>query len=1472
MKNTLSIPRTVLTTCAMSLFSFLHAGTVHWQGTDVQNVRDENLVINDNVTLPGGGTSIEARRRNVDVYLDQTLTVQANGSAESQLYLLAHENHTITIHVNYDLTFQGSDFNKKEPLLIVQGGLGSVIWDIKGGQKLRFISDDNSSGTSYYLFMHNADEYGASPETLFRRADEGNPKGLLKDWYGGGCPPYGDGNSWGEEHHSHGESHSRNKDIIVEIGKHSIMGFLSSANNFDSDSRGAIAFDPANTGCGTMTLDIKDTGAVIVAAYHTNNHRTDQITNSSIDRSKIVGGISMFAVINGLGPDIPAGLIVLNENEKLSDLLIDPFLNLDTRKELNNFRGKFDGNKQWGMIVSANGILEIGDNANLDYIGLSDNKKPDVKHIPGCHGGAEHFIKYRNPSALIFDGSHDPCALPAALVFGQTAGLYLRSGVDNHGRVRSFDHGHPFTVDPDRLAPGAGNFVMDVEGYLVVAGPEFDGAFLAAIQVLSLEVTPTGGPLFIYGEETNFPLRTFARDQDGIYRRYNKAAILVNNHIVFNNSSLVHTDENHIVIESDDITSEPTYVGGETFLLEKHRDCDLLESILARPKIEFVNGRFLVHTSVAITGVDFLIPNNVDFGDICLKNMSEFTFYQNGYAIDDGTGRTMILGTLVGSTAIDDTTIISADAHLDIMQIYNGCETAVDPNDPQGDQTLFLTNSANNDKVNEYITTDVFNQPSTHEIYLGNTTNISIGINADCTGFEIDTSPWLRVVGNFFAFRSRGGILGEPQLSAVEGQGAIFVDLNGILNMGPTGYATDGAMVVRSHNALVNLPVEQLIFDPEIGLTNWKPDLETINDVVLVQAGEVISDYTINWTDIQKNFNEYTPYPVQDISAAYVPPVTEANITLIPTIEGDIDQLQIQNSRFGDPATIKIRGGSVGELVFLPGEDLPGQAQVAIIVLEDGGQVGIGNANRNLDSIFTTSIIGRNGVMFISNTGGGEVVMNGSVEILGQAPFLTGPDAAGSSLTLSGSSSLTVSSMGTLDLRSLTEGNVMTFGGESQIVFEPGSTILLGGGTLEFSGNSSVYFQPSTGIAEYFDAIPLGPIDNTLDPLTPTLAADPHNQYAPLIDYGAGLSNTDPFRVVFAGTGVVFFNNNSSAQLPNGAIVGVETVDRLVDPVTGESVEIPTTNIVFQIEENAKFMLGEVNNIGGGALQIGNTVERPGHSVTWSLVMNGTDAVFSQGAQSFLGLAVGLVRAAGSELTSPNQLLVDTLFDVADISVTNLFGEIVHDRIFSGDNVNSSLLAIGQTDTAVYNLLFGSDDETLLDFDTDLSNTRGGGNLVLITQANDTDGGAVAPIVLDQDDAVEVGVDPVTGLPLFSERLNAGLFASLLIRENKGIDVFGLDGFTLFEDQWKTLDAVAGMTSARNLADAAATTESFMEPTEMNVGAIVNGTIVRETIETVIGGSGGTAENLLARAIDLGVVGVGINQTTDTFTIAVDYQ
>jgi hypothetical protein len=1422
MQNTAWIPHKIVYIGLVSLLSWLPLySEVEWSGTSVKNVVNKDLLINADVQLPVGATSIEASKQDVDVTLARSLFVQGNSGGESQLYLEVSNGKTITFHINHDLSFYGS--SSGAPLVIIQRGDGQVVWDIVGGSTVEFTSIGSSGGTLYYIITGAGTDYAGASEALFQRAD------LIRDMLTR-------------------SPNTRDQAVNIVVGNKSVMGFLSPTSTFTTQGEGAIIFDPTNTESGRMILTIQDGGLVLIGTRHV-KQTGNRIVSAAIDPADIIGGRPTLEVVNSVGSDATAGLLVINENRRMSEFLIDPFASAQTQRATEDRNETFHG-QQWGMVFSANGILRIEDYAYLDYVGLASNAAPVAA------SDLDQIVKYRNPSALIFDGSNDPHALPVQVFLGNLSALYFRSGIANNGTVRGPNASHAFTVNPDQKTPGAGNFVLDVEGPTRIIGPEIDGANLAKIEVLSLEVDPTGGSVFIEGTETNFPIRTFAKDPEGQYRTYNSAALFINNHLIFSNASLMHTDQNHTVLTRDDINSEPTYVGGESFLLRDTTDETLFDFIMARPKIEFINGRFLINTDVALTGVDILIPNHIEFGDICMQNLSELIAYQNGFVIDNGTGRNIIFGTDVGSTSVDGT-LVDHDAHLDIMQTTNCAELTLRRMSSEGDQTLFITNAPNNNKINENITENVSDQLSTHAIYLGHTSNISVGTDADTTGFDFDTTPMLKIAGNFFAIDGN--------------RGGIFVDLNGAFTVSPTANVTLGVSVAKTRNGIIDLPIDQVIFEPGEGIIVWEPDLQTPDDTVLVDSGEVISDFIIDWTEVKKNFTKYVPYNVAEVSFGACPPVTEENITLIPTIRGEVEQLQIRNSRFGDPAIIKIDGGFVRELVFLPINDIPGSAPVAIIVLEHGGRIGIGSADRNVNSVNAATVIGRNGVMIITNTGGGEVILNDSVSVEGLCPFLFGPGAdLNSVLTVTSSvpNELLAENTGVLDMRSLITDREINISGEVQLNMEPGSMLLMGGGTLRFSGNSELNFEPSSALTAFFNAIPLGPIDNSLSPTTPTPAASPHNQFAPLTNYGQGLQNTDRFRTRLIGTGTIAFNDNATALLPQNAIVGIETIQGVLDASSQAIIDIPTTDLLFKLEESSQFLLGDEGNfIGGGALQIGNVTEYPGHSVSWTLEMNGTDAEFVQGAHSFVGLGVGLVRTG---VIVPNELLVDTLFNVGDITINEQAGDIIHNRIFRGDEIQGSLLAIGDTDTARYSLQRRIEEPTDPLGRVEFTNTRGGGNLVLVNQADESNGGAIAPIVTNEDDEVTVGFD-TEGNPIFSTRYNAGILASTLLRAPEQ-DIESIEGTTLFEGHWKTLDAIIGDTSANGLANTGSDLETDPDSiASIRAGTVANGLILRQSIEDIISTSGGTPQELRDRALDLGAIAVGIDATTmDTIVFAIN--
>ena len=301
---------------------------------------------------------------------------------------------------------------------------------------------------------------------------------------------------------------------------------------------------------------------------------------------------------------------------------------------------------------------------------------------------------------------------PACIDMADQSAIVFRSGVNCEGEVENgLSSEYPFTVCPEKRTPGAGNMVLDVEGCLTIAGTGTDPIVNPTkIEILSLNVTPTGATVLIDGTGSkNFPARDFAPYYQYL-RAYNSGYFFFNNNVILCKTFLVHTDQNHKIYNYDDLRSEPTYVGGEVAYLTGQD----------RPRLIFSNSTFMIHTSVAITGFDLRVPNALDCclaceeqalnttpakcvdckqmftypchrarhfaklhqalqanrhaASTCLinatpcDNLSKFIFFYNGYAIDNGTGRQLVLGTYPGSTTCD-CNIVNQDAHLDIIAV-----------------------------------------------------------------------------------------------------------------------------------------------------------------------------------------------------------------------------------------------------------------------------------------------------------------------------------------------------------------------------------------------------------------------------------------------------------------------------------------------------------------------------------------------------------------------------------------------------------------------------------------------------------------------------------------------------------------------------------------------------------------------------------------------------------------------------------
>jgi len=1266
------------------IFSFSHmyaAPPVIWgewidnseSSTDCDVILSESIInLNDD-----GGDGVFIRAEFVDVCVTMTCcdTIIHGVGDNPRLYLEPMNGHTITCKVANDLGFQGA--TEDHPLLIVVRGDGIVKFEISDTKTVSFLASADMDAAGAKLFVCMDSDPNHIAQLCFDRASKDS---------------------------------SDNVNICVE--RNSLITYLAQNTPHVSTETGCIKFDPSNDGSGRMVVKVADQGAIVIRGCQTDDCGKDQLLLADIDCTVLAGQDAIMKVINGVcNGTSNAGLLVLNSNNTWPELLVDPFCNLEAREDTIDYNGTFNG-VQYGFILGANATFTVGQDAFLDYVALTSTACIEIDGMDAAWTAS--MLKARNASAFIIDGSFDPASTPAKISFANQAAIYLRSGVDRFGNIRPITDDHPFTIDPLFRTPGAGDTVMHIEGQLDVCGANLSSTspdgLQSMIEVLSLEVDHTGGPLFVGTNETVFPLRTFAEDSlDGFYQ-YNAANIMVNNCWNLFNTALKHTDEIHKVLEKNDACSEPTYIGGETAVLKNE---------LFKERLSFYNSVLLVHTDIAFTGFDLETPNGLDpvTGD-CIDNLSRFYFFQNGKRIDQGTGRQMILGTQIGSTACDGCTVVCRDAHLDVMQ--NSACTGGD----QLTEELQLKVQANNDTINNQISGDIDGQTAIHTIYLGNNSNISVGTNDTINSsmgtdknnnmFPLTTLPKFTVCGNFFSFETKGGSLGLPSTANVTGQGGIFVDENGTFCLASGFRAYFGSMITKSHNGIINVPKDCVLFESCVGISDW--NLNLADQQIIVPFSFCLSEYTLNWMFVQKDYEGgFCPYEITDCGGCDCPPVVDDNIFNLPEIRGEVDQLQIKGSRLGDQAHVFINGGIVRELVHCVGFN-SAEAPVAMVVLDNGGRIGLGSTEKNTDSLRANSKLGVNGVTVVVN-GGGVIELNDDVVIDNDCAFLAGPGfSAGGALRIGSNKGkvLRLKSTAVLDMRSFTLGQNIEFTGDLQVVVEPGARIIWGGdihtegGTLRFKDNTQLVLEPAVNAYAIDSAVDIP--ESTLD--FPASCID-----NPL----ATLSQSNFRRVTMIGRGRLEFVNNSQMSIPRGAALGIETY---------APCNIDFTDITWSIQDNARITVGDDRIAGfGGCFQVGNVVDRSGHSISFNLILNGNEATFEVGAQGFVGLAVGCVCKL---FNAPNNWQVAPLWNVDNINLTLTNGRFKHTHIWSGDDEQAALIAMsdGVEGNANYTVIVSP----IIDEDGQLSRTSilGGGNIVNVEGTS----GAIMPVVTDNDGVI----------------------------------------------------------------------------------------------------------------------------------------
>jgi hypothetical protein len=809
--------------------------------------------------------------------------------------------------------------------------------------------------------------------------------------------------------------------VELAIGPASILSFAATDVIDGTQTSGAnLQFNPSNTGTGRMIVRIADTGCLLVQGNKIPSGVVQRnLVSADFDLSVPAGKLVTCTVAGSVLSSAGSSLFVLNMNAHFPDLLSDPWkLGIPCQH-------------RYGCIVGPDGKIIVSGDSYFDYVGLTNNMCPQT------------FAKPRNASALIMDGIVSAFALPATIALTAPAGVFLRSGVASDGSINP-----DFTVDPHKVATGMGNVLFDVEGMTALQGTGLGCAF----ELLSLQVNPTGGSVVIdYGLPLIFPLRTFTRHDD-VYLRYNTGCCMINNALSLFDVDLVHSDENHVVYACDTTSSEPTYVGGESFSLTTPAG--------ARPCINFNETRFKVHASVALTGVDLSVIGS---------NPTTFTFFYNGWLLDDGIGRTCMLGTDIGSLACDAT----------LPAIATNANLTVSPTSTPVAQHLLLQVAPNNGTITEGITGDISNQFSTHLLFLGNASTITLGTN----GVLPITAPQqtLTIDGKYFSIETKiqeGCTAGCG--STVTGIGTIFVDSQGVLNISEGIRANMASMVLRGYNGSVQLPKTQVRFAPNVGISHYLLNLNESAQRVIISSSDNFANYTLDWTSIIKGYENpdfpFVPYSLDIYPPFGCPVVTVQNISSLPTVQGAVEQFQIKGSRLGDEAYLMVDGGTIYELTFL---DDCGSARVegAVVAVQNGAYVGLGSRERDRGSLAANTVLGVNGVTLIPN-GNARIELNEDIIINDICHILAGPDfglegthfdpdfdpsalRVNINQTLEFHSDLNkaiiVKAGGQLDLTSLNTANkIVSFSGNANLVLEPGAKILMNGGTLLMTDKARV--------------------------------------------------------------------------------------------------------------------------------------------------------------------------------------------------------------------------------------------------------------------------------------------------------------------------------------------------------------------------------------------------------------------------------
>jgi len=1204
----------------LALVGFLLCSTpvlgVVWSGPEGADVLNDDVDVDGNTTLTSSIsiTSSDGVSHAFNFNGDFSVT----NSPDFQLnFICTAEADTINMNVDNDGSFESGTGALTKEFLITFSGEGTLNINITDGKTLTISGNDtNAFGTRFLIDMNTAAGADDFPQVKVIRAAAADSLNT------------------------------------IAVTKNSLIGFMADTASAGSTLQVAeLEFQPSSTDSrAEMILDIGDNCSVIAQGYHISSG-TPAGKDLVIDYTTPAGYEAAIVAVATGTPAVSA-LRVVNHNTVIPRLLRNPF------GESSGYTGI-----RPGFILGSNGLLGFDGDTYLDYIATATNRvpQPDIPSSLLIDGEvANEVVKNRNGSALVVDGwdpnevSSVASYVPALIEMVGDSGLFFRSGATRDGTVY-----HDYTMSVTDRTPDAGEIVFDIEAALTVTGLSA-GTGTKVINVLSREVDVSGGLIEIgAGGSTVFPSII---DPQAITRSYNTANIFVNNPVDLEEITLRHDDTNRIVYDMNSPESAPTYVGGDSFKLLANAS----PSYSARPSFRWINSRINLHFGAAFTGVDNFFPNNPNG-----STTSTVAFYQNGYLMEQSLsttiglapGRNLVLGTTIGSTAQDGTTVIDRASYFDVFQNVNESTS--------GEHIVNFITASNDSTELTGITGDIDSQTTVQTLFLGHKSNMQIG-----TSDTFDSSPLstVNIAGNFFSFETQGGQVGLAELSGSTGEGGMFIDSRGLINIDSAYRCNMGMMVVKSGTGDISLNKNKVFFDSRVGITEWNLDFSSTQTIIASTAD--LADFTLDWVGVLKDYaGGFVPFQPTTNNC---PAVTTANMYHIPIVNGVVDQFQVKRSRLGDQFSLLVDNGRVNELVMLNGYD-SSEAPVGTLFIKNNGRAGIGNNSEDADSLYGNVKLGVNGLTLVAD-GDGVIDILSDVVVDNVCHIVVGPNFDNNSLIIRSQQpqELRVRTGGVLDLSTFNDPDKrVIIGGELSVVMERNSKIIMGGGVLNFTANSKLTAQP------YVDR------DGV---------------------FGSDVSVTDSLRVKLIGSGELLFDQDAMWEVREDTYWGVET--------DSDNTE---TNLTFTFNDSGMLMIGSENEF-GGKLQVGNTADGAGHSIIARFEMNGLGSMINIDSQGFLGFGAGIVRTAN---VAPDEWRIGSLFDVTDIHITNTQGTFSHNNTLPGSNSDAALMVVGPAGDGTvsgYHLTLSSSISSTAKL---RGRFLGGGNMVLIG----TGVTSVAPVV-----------------------------------------------------------------------------------------------------------------------------------------------